>query len=390
MLKPVVKRALMNYSAKLIELAQQLMARPSITPNDAGCQEILSQRLQQLGFTIEHLPCGEVNNFWARRGTVAPLFVFAGHTDVVPPGPLEQWHSPPFQPEIRNGYLYGRGAADMKGSLAAMLIACENFIAAHPQHSGSIAWLITSDEEGPTNTNGTVKVIDHLQARNEHITWCLVGEASCVQQMGDTLKIGRRGTLSGKLIIHGKQGHIAYPQLADNPIHRIANFLTEIIATPWDKGNEFFPPTSFQISNIHAGTGAGNVIPGHLELKFNFRYSPEVTAEILQQSVENLLKKHHLSYDIQWQHSGNPFLTHKGELVNACIKVIEEITSITPTLSTDGGTSDGRFIAPTGAQVVELGPRNNTIHQINECVAIAELESLVEIYQKTLELLLTK
>jgi succinyl-diaminopimelate desuccinylase len=368
----------------IIELAKQLIARSSVTPDDAGCQQILSERLRSIGFSIEHMPFGHVNNLWARHGTEGPLLVFVGHTDVVPTGPLDQWQSPPFQPEIRDGFLYGRGAADMKGSLAAMLIACENFVAAHPKHRGSIAWLITSDEEGPS-IDGTAKVAEELKKRGEKIDWCLVGEPSSDKQLGDILKIGRRGTLSAKLIIHGKQGHIAYPHLADNPIHRATPFLNELIQTSWDDGNDFFQPTSLQISNIHAGTGAGNVIPGDLEVRFNFRYSPEITAQVLQQRVEALLHKYDVKFTIDWQHSGLSFLTQRGELVDACCQAIQNINNVTPTLSTNGGTSDGRFIAPLGAQVVELGPCNHTIHQINERVAVNELIQLVDIYQRVLE-----
>jgi succinyl-diaminopimelate desuccinylase len=372
----------------VIELAKQLIALPSITPDDAGCQTILAQRLQALGFSVEHLPFGKVKNIWARHGNAAPLLVFIGHTDVVPTGLIDQWQSHPFKPEIRDGFLYGRGSADMKGSIAAMLIACENFIAKHPQHRGAIAWLITSDEEGPS-VDGTAKVAELLKQRGEKIDWCLVGEPSSAKQLGDSLKIGRRGTLSATLIIHGKQGHIAYPQLADNPIHKILPMLNELINTQWDAGYEFFQPTSLQISNIHAGTGAGNVIPGALETQFNFRYSPAVTAEQLQQRVTDLLKKYNLLFDIQWRHSGLPFLTTRGELVDACCAVIKDICNITPVLSTIGGTSDGRFIAPLGAQVVELGPCNHTIHHVNECVAVDELINLVTIYEKILEKLLT-
>lgn len=370
-----------------INLAQQLIACQSVTPNDAGCQEILIDRLKKMQFKIEQFPFGDVKNFWAQHGTNGPLLVFVGHTDVVPTGPLDQWHSPPFQPEIRDGYLYGRGSADMKGSLAAMMIACENFIAARPNHKGTIAWLITSDEEG-SNINGTPKVVEVLKQRQEKIDWCLVGEPTSHTQFGDMIKIGRRGTLSGKLIIHGKQGHIAYPHLADNPIHKALGALQELVNTEWDAGIEFFQPTSFQISNIHAGTGAGNVIPGHLEVRFNFRYSPAVTAESLQAQVEKMLQKNSLKYSLEWDHSGKPFLTPKGKLVNACVSAIHSVTGITPELSTSGGTSDGRFLAPLGCQIVEFGPCNGTIHQINECIAVTDLEYLSKTYQKILENLL--
>lgn len=370
-----------------LALTQELLRIPSITPNDNGCQTLLIQHLQRLGFSIEPLPFGEVNNFWARRGKHGPVLAFAGHTDVVPTGPLEAWTSPPFQPEIRNGYLYGRGAADMKGNIAAMLVACERFIQLHPNHNGAIAWLITSDEEGAA-INGTAKVIAHLQQRNEKIDWCIVGEPSSDQQLGDTVKIGRRGSLSGQLTIHGKQGHIAYPHLADNPIHKAMPVLAELTNTLWDRGNDYFQPTSFQISNIHAGTGVGNVIPGQLTVDFNFRYSPELTAEELQKKFEAVLHHHKIQYDVAWRHSGLPFLTQQGQLVQASCRAVEQVTDIMPTLSTSGGTSDGRFIAPTGSQVIELGLCNNTIHQIDECVAIADIEKLTRIYQQILEQLL--
>lgn len=367
-----------------IELTKDLIARASITPEDAGCQKILTDRLQKIGFEIEQFPFGEVSNFWARRGQTGPLLLFVGHTDVVPTGPIDKWTSPPFEPEIREGRLYGRGAADMKGSIAAMLVACENFIAKHPNHAGSIAWLITSDEEGPS-IDGVAKVAEILKQRNTKIDYCVVGEPSSDRTLGDILKIGRRGTLSGKLKVIGKQGHIAYPQLADNPIHKILPALTEIIQVKWDNGNEFFQATSFQISNINAGTGAGNVIPGEIDIQFNFRYSPEVTAEKLKQGITEILNQHQLNYKIDWQHSGQPFITAKGRLVEATISAVEEISKITPTVSTTGGTSDGRFIAPLGAQIVELGPCNKSIHQIDENVKIEELENLTFVYLKILE-----
>ena len=374
--------------SKALELAKQLIAIPSLTPNDAGCQDIISNYLKKLDFKIEKLKFGDVDNLWARRGNSEPLFLFIGHTDVVPPGPLEKWTSPPFQPEIRDGLLYGRGAADMKGGLAAMLVATEKFIKQHPNHAGSIAFLITSDEEGKA-TNGTVKVVEHLQQRKEKINYCLVGEASCVKDLGDTLKIGRRGSLNAELKIHGKQGHIAYPQIAENPIHKATTAITELCATHWDNGHEQFPATSMQISNIHAGTGADNVIPGQLEIVFNFRYSPAITAEQLQQKVEEILKRHQLNYSLQWRLSGKPFLTAPGKLLAATQQATREITGIEPTLSTGGGTSDGRFIAATGSEVIELGPRNNSIHQVDEHVSINDLEKLSDIYQRILELLLT-
>ena len=371
-----------------LELSRALIARPSVTPDDQGCQQLLAERLQALGFVIEHLRFGDVDNLWARHGSDAPLFVFAGHTDVVPPGPLDEWASAPFDPVIRDGYLYGRGAADMKSSIAAMVTACERFMVEHADHRGSIAFLITSDEEGPS-VNGTVKVIETLQARNEQIDWCLVGEPSSKEQTGDIIKNGRRGSLNGILEIRGKQGHVAYPQLADNPIHRAAPALAELAAVEWDAGNEFFPPTTFQISNIKAGSGTENVIPGLLQVLFNLRFSTESTAASIQSRVEEILTRHRLDYELSWKLSGAPFLTPAGELVDAARSAIQSTAGLEPRLSTSGGTSDGRFIAPTGAQVLELGPVNATIHQINECVNIAELDRLTAIYEKILKQLLT-
>jgi succinyl-diaminopimelate desuccinylase len=370
-----------------LELSRALIERPSVTPDDQGCQQLLAERLQPLGFIIEHLRFGDVDNLWARRGSSKPLFVFAGHTDVVPPGPLHEWATPPFEPVIRDGCLYGRGAADMKGSIAAMVTACERFITEHADHRGSIAFLITSDEEGPS-VNGTVKVIDLLRTRNEQIDWCLVGEPSCRNQIGDTIKNGRRGSLNGVLEIRGKQGHVAYPQLADNPIHRAAPALAELAAVEWDAGNEFFPPTTFQISNIKAGSGTENVIPGLLKIMFNLRFSTASTADSLRLRVDEILTRHGLNYEIAWKLSGEPFLTPAGELVDAARAAIQSTVGIDTLLSTSGGTSDGRFIAPTGAQVVELGPVNATIHQINECVKAAELDKLTVIYEKILKQLL--
>ena len=370
-----------------LDLAIELMARPSITPEDAGCQTLLAERLAQLGFKAEHMRFADVDNVWLRRGTESPVFCFAGHTDVVPPGPLDAWTSDPFKPEIRQGLLYGRGAADMKGSIAAFTVACEQFVRAYPQHKGSIALLITSDEEGPS-INGTVKVVEVLESRQEKIDWCLVGEPSSSACVGDVVKNGRRGSLNGILTIIGQQGHVAYPQLADNPIHRVAPALAELVSIEWDKGNAFFPPTSFQISNIKGGTGANNVIPGTVTIEFNFRFSTEQTEQGLREKVETLLKRHHLHYELRWSLSGNPFLTPEGELVAAGIKAITAVNGITTELSTSGGTSDGRFIAPTGAQVMELGPVNKTIHKVNECVDVNELEALTVIYQKILEHLL--
>ena len=371
-----------------LELSKALIARPSVTPDDKGCQQLLAERLEKIGFVIETLRFDDVDNLWARRGTTAPLFAFAGHTDVVPTGPLADWDTDPFEPVVRDGYLFGRGAADMKGSIAAMVTACERFIAAHPDHNGSMAFLITSDEEGPA-VNGTVKVIEQLEARAEKINWCLVGEPSSQEQTGDIIKNGRRGSLNGVLTIQGRQGHVAYPQLADNPIHQAAPALAELAAIEWDCGNEYFPPTTFQVSNIKAGTGAENVIPGTIELLFNLRFSTESTAETLKSRVAAVLDGHGLNYDIQWRLSGQPFLTPAGELVEAARHAIQATAGIATELSTSGGTSDGRFIAPTGAQVVELGPVNATIHQTNECVNIAELDRLSDIYEEILKQLLT-
>lgn len=371
-----------------LELARELIARPSVTPDDAGCQQVLAERLEPLGFAIEKLRFGEVDNLWARRGNTGPVLAFAGHTDVVPPGPLEKWVSPPFEPTIKDGYLYGRGSADMKSSIAAMVSACERFVTAHPDHKGSIAFLITSDEEGPAR-DGTVKVIETLEKRQEKIDWCLVGEPSATEKVGDVVKNGRRGSLNGKLTVQGVQGHVAYPHLAENPVHLAAPALAELAAEQWDSGNEFFPPTSFQISNINAGTGATNIIPGELEVLLNFRFSTETTSEQLQQRVEAILDRHSLNYALEWSLSGNPFLTPKGELLEAAVQAIEEATGRSPEINTKGGTSDGRFIAPTGAQVLELGPSNATIHKLNECVLAEDLDRLSEVYEGILRRLLT-
>jgi len=366
-----------------LDLAIDLIQRPSVTPEDAGCQEAMISHLEPLGFEIERLPFGEVSNFWARRGNSGPLFCFAGHTDVVPTGPINAWSSHPFEPEIRDGMLYGRGAADMKGSLAAMITATAAFVNEHPDHRGSIAFLITSDEEGPA-IDGTVKVIETLEARGEKIDWALVGEPSSDHRLGDVVKNGRRGSHNGTLRIIGKQGHVAYPHLARNPIHLAAPALAELAAIEWDRGNNHFPPTSFQISNIHAGTGANNVIPGEVELLFNFRYSTETNQQELEKRVHEVLDRHGLDYRIEWNHSGLPFLTPEGELVAAAQAAIQEVLGYETRLSTAGGTSDGRFIAPTGAQVLELGPRNATIHQIDECVGVNELQQLHQVYRKIL------
>ena len=376
-----------------LELTKDLISRPSVTPEDFGCQQLLADRLSAIGFTIEHLRFGEGNdwtdNIWARRGSQSPVLAFAGHTDVVPTGPEENWTSPPFDPVIRDGLLYGRGTADMKGSIAAFVTACERFIADNPAHDGSIAFLITSDEEGPA-TGGTVKVIETLEARGEKIDWCLVGEPSSTEKVGDIVKNGRRGSLNGYLTVKGKQGHIAYPHLAENPIHLLTPALTELCAIEWDQGNDDFPPTSFQISNLNSGTGVTNVIPGTAEVIFNFRYSTEVTHEQLQQRVEALLDQYGLNYDLSWDLSGKPFRTASGALVDAVKIAIKMVTGDDTTLSTSGGTSDGRFIAPTGAQVVELGPLNATIHQVDECVSVTDLDTLSEIYETLLDQLLSK
>ncbi|WP_336165375.1 succinyl-diaminopimelate desuccinylase [Acinetobacter ursingii] len=374
-------------SSATLDLSLELLRQPSVTPIDHNCQNIMADRLAQVGFNIEHMRFEDVDNLWARRGTQDPVFCFAGHTDVVPTGDLQAWQSAPFQPEIRDGTLYGRGAADMKTALAAMIIATERFVKKHPDHKGSIAYLITSDEEGPS-INGTVKVIETLEARQEKITWCLVGEPSSTAQLGDIIKNGRRGSLNGVLTVQGKQGHVAYPHLARNPIHLAAAAIDELCQTIWDEGNQYFPATTFQISNIHSGTGATNVVPGTLEVTFNFRYSTEVTAEILKQRVIDLLNRHGLDYHIDWTLSGLPFLTPVGELVNAAKQAIQKVTGTESQLSTTGGTSDGRFIAPTGAQVLELGVLNASIHQINEHVNVADLEPLAEIYEEMLTQLL--
>ncbi len=373
--------------SRTLELTRQLISRPSVTPDDKGCQDLLIRQLEPLGFKPEKMRFGEgvdaVDNLWLRKGNKAPLFCFAGHTDVVPTGPVENWDSDPFEATERNGKLYGRGTADMKGSIAAFTVACERFVQDYPDHKGSIAYLITSDEEGPA-VNGTVKVVETLEARAEKIDWCLVGEPSSTHKVGDVIKNGRRGSLGCELSIIGKQGHVAYPHLARNPIHLAAPFLAELTATEWDQGNDFFPPTTFQISNINAGTGATNVIPGELKLVCNFRFSTEVTPQELKNKVIELLEKHQLDYQINWNLSGMPFLTAAGELVSAAVSAIKTITGQDSELSTSGGTSDGRFIAPTGAQVLELGPTNATIHQVNECVGIDELDTLEKIYYQIL------
>lgn len=370
-----------------LELACDLIRRRSVTPDDAGCQALIGERLAALGFVIEPMPFGEVTNLWARRGVERPLLCFAGHTDVVPPGPVDRWTSDPFGPQIRNGLLYGRGASDMKGSLAAMVTATEAFVAARPDHPGSIAFLLTSDEEGPAR-DGTLKVIETLEARGEKIDWCLVGEPSSETQLGDTVKNGRRGSLNGWLTVRGKQGHVAYPQRAKNPLHAFAPALAELVAEEWDQGNAFFPPTSFQVANLNVGTGAENIIPGELKAQFNLRFSTELDEAGIRRRVESILDRWDLDYRLDWCLSGNPFLTPAGALVDAARAAIREVMGIETQLSTSGGTSDGRFIAPTGAQVLELGPLNATIHQIDECVGIEELDQLARIYQGILGRLL--
>lgn len=370
--------------SETIELAKELISRESVTPEDAGCQKLMATRLEKLGFNIESLFFVDTLNMWARKGTEEPVFCFAGHTDVVPTGDLANWDTHPFEPVIKDGYLHGRGAADMKGSLAAMLVATENFVKKYPNHKGSISFLITSDEEGPF-INGTTRVIDTLEARNEKITWCVVGEPSSTNYCGDIVKNGRRGSLTGDLKVHGVQGHVAYPHLADNPVHNVAHALAELTDIEWDRGNEYFPPTSFQISNINGGTGAGNVIPGELDVMFNFRYSTEVTAQQLVDKVETLFNKHQLNYSLDWTYNGLPFLTDTGQFIEAVNSAIKDVTGSLPELSTSGGTSDGRFIAPTGAQVIELGPCNATIHKVNECVSLKDLDDLTLMYERILE-----
>ncbi|MEI7266569.1 succinyl-diaminopimelate desuccinylase [Pectobacterium versatile] len=373
-------------SCPVIELAQQLIKRPSLSPNDEGCQALMIERLTAIGFTAEAMDFGDTQNFWAWRGTGKTL-AFAGHTDVVPSGDESHWQHPPFEPIIRDGMLYGRGAADMKGSLAAMVIAAERFVAAHPNHQGRLAFLITSDEEASA-VNGTVKVVEALMARNERLDYCLVGEPSSTHVVGDVVKNGRRGSITANLRVHGVQGHVAYPHLADNPVHRAAPALNELIATEWDQGNAFFPPTTMQIANIQAGTGSNNVIPGELSVQFNFRFSTELTDVLIQQRVAELLDRHQLNYTIDWKLSGQPFLTARGELVDAVVNAVKHYNEVTPELLTTGGTSDGRFIARMGAQVVELGPVNATIHKVDECVSAADLQLLSRMYQRIMEQLI--
>lgn len=371
-----------------LALACELIARPSVTPEDAGCLELIASRLAPLGFTCERIDGGGVSNLWARRGTARPLVVFAGHTDVVPTGPLEAWTSDPFVPTQRGGHLFGRGAADMKSSLAAFVTAIEAFVAAHPDHAGSIALLLTSDEEGDA-THGTTLVVDILKARGETLDYCIVGEPTSTTTLGDTIKNGRRGSLSGRLTVKGVQGHIAYPHLAKNPIHLAVPALTELAAIQWDEGNEYFPPTSWQMSNIKAGTGATNVIPGSLEVLFNFRFATVHTADDLKARVHTVLDRYGLDYDLAWTLGGKPFLTPRGTLVAAVEKAVHEGLGLTPELSTTGGTSDGRFIAEICPEVVEFGPVNATIHKLDECIAMDAIAPLADIYRRTLENLLT-
>jgi succinyl-diaminopimelate desuccinylase len=372
-----------------VELTRELIARPSVTPEDAGCLDLLDGLLAPLDFRCERVDANGVSNLWARRGDGSPVVCFAGHTDVVPTGPLEHWVSDPFVPTVRDGALYGRGAADMKGSVAAFVAAISDFVAAHPDHGGSIAVLFTSDEEGPA-TDGTVRVVEALKARGERLDYCIVGEPTCVSRLGDMIKNGRRGSLSGRLVVKGVQGHVAYPHLAKNPVHEIAAAIAELAQTKWDEGNEYFPPTTWQISNFNAGTGAGNVIPGEAHVKFNFRFSTASTLESLQTRVHGILDRHGVEYELDWSYDGRPFLTKKGDLVDVIRRAIKTVTGVEADLSTTGGTSDGRFIVDVCQQVVEFGPINATIHKVDECINLRDLQLLPQIYQKVLEYLLTK
>ena len=372
----------------VLSLLKDLVSRRSITPEDAGCQPLLISRLEKLGFVCEVMVFEDTTNLWARRGSEKPLFCFAGHTDVVPPGPEEQWKSLPFQPTVIDGLLYGRGTADMKSGIAAFMIALEQFIEEHQDHNGSIALLITSDEEGPF-INGTTRVVDTLEARNEKIDYCIVGEPSSTEHVGDAIKNGRRGSLTADLVVKGIQGHVAYPHLVENPIHSCSSALAELADTKWDSGNEYFPPTSFQITNFNSGTGAPNIVPGEAFIQCNFRYSTELSSEQIINRVESILQKHQLKYKIEWTYNGSPFITLPGSLTDAVSEAILEVNGLTTELSTSGGTSDARFIAPTGAQVVEVGLCNATIHKVNECIKVDDLDKLVKIYQLTLEKLLT-
>lgn len=373
----------------MLELARQLIARRSVTPDDAGCIDLLAGLLEPLGFRSERISANGVDNLWSRRGTAAPLVCFAGHTDVVPTGPLNQWQTDPFAPTIRDGVLYGRGAADMKSSLAAFVVALADFVQAHPDHAGSIAVLFTSDEEGPA-VDGTVKVVEALARRGERIDYCIVGEPTSVNRLGDMIKNGRRGSLSAELVVKGVQGHVAYPHLARNPVHEVAAAIAELAQTEWDRGNEYFPPTTWQISNINAGTGANNVIPGTATIRSNFRFSTASTVESLQTRFIGILDKHSVSYDVDWRYDGRPYLTRKGDLVDAVARAIRKVTGIETELSTTGGTSDGRFIADICPQVIEFGPTNATIHKINECIRVDELQMLPKIYREILVNLLQK
>jgi len=371
-----------------LELTQELIRRPSVSPEDHGCLEIIAERLQALDFRVERMPFGPVANLWAMHGDSAPLLCFAGHSDVVPSGPREEWKTDPFEPVVKDGILYGRGAADMKSGLAAMVTAAERFIQAHPRHHGTLAFLLTSDEEGPS-VDGTRRVMSVLEARGQKIDWCVVGEPSSSEILGDTIKIGRRGSLSGKLTVHGVQGHVAYPHLADNPVHALAPALAELSRRVWDRGNEYFQPTTLQFSNVNAGTGAPNVIPGELRARFNVRFSTEQTVERLQSTITEILDRHRVNYTLEWFVSGLPFFTPRGQLSEAVERAVRETSGIEPQLSTTGGTSDGRFIAPTGAQVVELGVCNASIHKVNENVRAADIGTLSVMYQRIMELLLT-
>ena len=370
-----------------LDLAKSLISQASITPDDKGCQSIMIERLKKIGFEVHSLKFADVDNFWATRGSSGPIFAFAGHTDVVPAGNEDEWNTVPFEPTIKDGYLYGRGAADMKGGLAAMVTATESFVKDNPSHKGTIAFLITSDEEGVA-INGTVKVMDYLKENNQKIDFCLLGEPSSTSVTGDVIKNGRRGSLNGVINVNGQQGHVAYPHLAKNPIHLFSQALSDLCAQEWDSGNEYFPATSFQVSNIHSGDGVTNVIPGKAKIMFNFRYSTETTKEELMAKVHEILDNHKIDYTIDWSHSGYPFLTPVGDLVSACVSAVEEIKDITPELSTSGGTSDGRFIAQEGTQIVELGPVNATIHQVNESILVEDLEDLSHIYSKVLSKIL--
>ncbi len=368
---------------KTRDLVQALIARRSVTPDDAGCLDLITQAIQPLGFECERMDRNGVSNLWARRGSARPVLCFAGHTDVVPTGPIEQWLSDPFEPTLREGALYGRGASDMKSSLAAFVDALTAFLDKQPDHRGSIALLLTSDEEGPA-VDGTVKVVEALAARGEALDYCIVGEPTSLERTGDMIKNGRRGSLSGELTVKGVQGHVAYPHLARNPIHDVAGAIAELAGMEWDRGNEYFPPTTWQISNIHGGTGANNVIPGTVQIKFNFRFSTASTVESLQTRVHGILDRHGVQYDLDWRYDGRPFITGRGDLVDAVARAIRKVAGIETELSTTGGTSDGRFIADICPQVVEFGPTNRTIHKINECIAVDDLEVLPRIYEQIL------